>query len=74
MDPPAQPMEESMDQKPTSQSIQNDVLHSTGHSKLSQEEIAKAIAHHNKNHPKEKLEMSGKSGAGKSPGGSKKSK
>jgi hypothetical protein len=66
-----------MDQKPssqstpTSQSIQDDVLHSTGHTQLSQEEIAKAVAHHNRHHPKDKVETSGKSG-GKSPGGTKK--
>jgi hypothetical protein len=70
-----------MDQKPTasqstptSQSIKDDVLHSTGHSQLSAEEIAKAIAHHNRHHPRSKVEMSGKSGAGKSPGGAKKGK
>jgi hypothetical protein len=58
----------------TDQEIKDDVLHGTEHSQLSQEEIAKAIAHHNKHHPKDKAEMSGKSGAGKSPGGSKKTK
>ena len=68
-----------MDQKPTDQAssdqaIKDDVLHSTEHSKLSQEDIAKAIAHHNKHHPKDKMQMSGKSGAGKSPGGGKKGK
>ena len=69
-----------MDQKstgqstPTDQSIKDDVLHSTGHTQLSQEEIAKAVAHHNKHHPKGKMEMSGKSGLGKGPGGGKKSK
>lgn len=30
--------------------IANDVLHNQDHSKLSQEEIAKALAHHNKRH------------------------
>jgi hypothetical protein len=30
---------------------QSDVLHSETHSKLSSEEIAKAVARHNKNHP-----------------------
>jgi hypothetical protein len=68
-----------MDQKPssqstpTSESIKDDVLHSTGHTHLSQEEIAKAVEHHNRHHPKNKVEMSGKSG-GKSPGGAKKGK
>ena len=51
-----------MDQKPTSESIKDDVLHSEGHSTLTQEEIAKAVAHHNKHHPKGKMEMSAKSG------------
>jgi hypothetical protein len=91
MDPPAQPKEVSMDQKPTdqatgrattgqaadqatNQAIKDDVLHATEHSQLSQEEIAKAIAHHNKHHPKDKTQMSGKSEAGKSPGGAKKGK
>ncbi|MGP8247359.1 MAG: hypothetical protein ACLQVN_22960 [Bryobacteraceae bacterium] len=30
----------------------SDVLHSENHSKLSAEEIAKALARHNKHHPK----------------------
>lgn len=69
-----------MDQKPTSQSmpsdqsIKDDVLRSTGHSQLTQEEIAKAIAHHNRHHPKDTMDMSAKKGAGKSPGGAKKGK
>lgn len=33
---------------------QTDVLHSDNHSRLSAEEIAKALARHNKNHPAEK--------------------
>ena len=71
-----------MDQKPTDQAkgqatdqaIKDDVLHPTEHNQLSQEEIEKAIAHHNKHHPKDKTQMSEKSGAGKSPGGAKKGK
>lgn len=31
--------------------ISSDVLHSTGHSRLSQEEIAKAVARHQREHP-----------------------
>ncbi len=63
-----------MDQKPMSSSIdsslKDDVLHSTDHSKLTPEEIAKAIAHHNRHHPREKAEMmSAKSG--KNPGSKK---
>jgi hypothetical protein len=66
-----------MDQKPTSSSssLANDVLHSDpNHSKLSQEEIAKAIAHHNKNHPSSKVQASAPSGggSGKSQSGNKK--
>ena len=33
-----------------------EVLHSEKHSKLSAEEVAKAVARHNKNHPAEKAE------------------
>lgn len=39
-----------MEQTKTDPSIANDVLHNDEHSKLSQEEIAKALAHHNKRH------------------------
>jgi hypothetical protein len=35
---------------------QTDVLHSENHSKLSDEEIAKAVARHNKHHPDAKAE------------------
>jgi len=35
---------------------QSDVLHSENHSKLSAEEIAKAVARHNKNHSAAKAE------------------
>lgn len=59
-----------MDQKPTT-SIKDDVLHSTDHVRLTPEEIAKAVAHHNRHHPKDKAEMSSRQGAGKSPGGGK---
>jgi hypothetical protein len=38
-------------QNPTSAQIKDDVLHSENHSKLSPEEIAKAVAHHNRHHP-----------------------
>lgn len=31
-------------------SVENDVLHGDGHSKLTAEEIAKAMAHHKKHH------------------------
>jgi hypothetical protein len=39
-----------MEQSKTDMSIANDVLHNDEHSKLTQEEIAKARAHHNKKH------------------------
>ena len=35
---------------------QSDVLHSESHSRLSSEEIAKAVARHNKHHPADKAE------------------
>ena len=34
----------------TDSSVANDVLHNPEHSKLTQEEINKALAHHNKRH------------------------
>jgi hypothetical protein len=38
----------------------SDVLHSENHSKLSTEEIAKALARHNKHHPNAGAEASAK--------------
>jgi hypothetical protein len=38
---------------------QTEVLHSEHHSKLSDEEIAKAVARHNKHHPEAKAENAG---------------
>ncbi|HEY2467703.1 MAG TPA: hypothetical protein VGI45_07665 [Terracidiphilus sp.] len=38
--------------------IAKDVLHNDDHSRLTQEEIAKAVAHHNKHH-KEDAQQSG---------------
>jgi len=35
----------------TNTAPQSEVLHSEAHSKLSSEDIAKAVARHNKNHP-----------------------
>jgi hypothetical protein len=40
----------------TKSDSQTDVLHSENHSKLSDEEIAKAVARHNKHHPDAKAE------------------
>ena len=36
-----------------------DVLHNDKHSRLSDEEIAKAVARHNKHHPSTKVENAG---------------
>ena len=40
----------------TNTNLLNDVLHSENHSKLSAEQIAKAVARHNKNHSAAKAE------------------
>jgi hypothetical protein len=40
-------------------SSQTEVLHSEQHSKLTDEEIAKAVARHNKHHPASKEENAG---------------
>ena len=40
----------------TNSSPLTDVLHSENHSKLSSEEVAKALTRHNKNHPAAKAE------------------
>jgi hypothetical protein len=53
-----------MEQTKTDPSIANDVLHNPDHSKLTQEEIAKAIAHHNKHH-KEDAQQKAQGGQGK---------
>ena len=42
-----------MDSNISSSEIDKDVLHNEDHSKLTQEEIAKAVAHHNKRHKEE---------------------
>lgn len=39
-----------MEQNQSGSSVANDVLHSENHSKLTPEEVAKAIAHHNRHH------------------------
>jgi hypothetical protein len=41
---------------PTNPTTPTEVLHSENHSKLSSEEIAKAVARHNKNHSAAKAE------------------
>jgi hypothetical protein len=40
-----------METKSTTNLFASDVLHSEGHSRLSQEEIAKAVARHKREHP-----------------------
>jgi hypothetical protein len=55
-----------MDTNPSKSAIENDVLHFENHSKLTAEQIAKAVAHHNKHHSGEqKMEAPSKSGGGK---------
>ena len=48
---PTETMEETMDK--TDSEITNDVLHSDNPTKLTPEEIAKAVAHHNRHHSKD---------------------
>ena len=62
-----------MEQNSSGSSIANDVLHNPDHSKLTQEEINKAVAHHNRRHaaeqqarPSAKAQKNTKPGAGKS--------
>lgn len=59
-----------MEQTQSSSSIANDVLHNPEHSKLTSEEIAKAVAHHKKHHPEGAAQNPApKQGAGKKQGG-----
>ena len=60
-----------MEQSKSDSSIANDALHSDNHSKLTPEEIAKAVAHHQKHHPEEQQQNSGKGGQGKKQGAGK---
>ena len=39
--------------------IKKDVLHNEEHSRLTQEEIAKALAHHKKHHPQQQQQKAG---------------
>ncbi len=41
---------------PTNKSPQDEILHSPNQTKLTEEEIAKAVAHHNKHHSADKAE------------------
>ena len=59
-----------MEQKQSSSSIADDVLRNPEHSRLTSEEIAKAIAHHKKHHPEGAPQnLPPKQGAGKRQGG-----
>ena len=42
-----------MEENKSDSAIKSDVLHSDNHSKLTPEEIAKAVAHHNRHHKEE---------------------
>ena len=46
-------------------SIASDVLHNESHSKLSAEEIAKAVKHHKRHHPGAQKAMASKPASGK---------
>ena len=52
-----------MEQTKSDASIANDVLHNENHSKLTQEEIAKAVAHHNKRHKEDHIQSAQGKGA-----------
>ena len=58
--------ERSMELTGSNKSIASDVLHFENHSKLSAEEIAKAVAHHNRHRGKDSQQTaSAKVGGGK---------
>lgn len=54
-----------MDQKQPAASVASDVLHFENHSRLTPEEIAKALAHHKKHHHDEPPASSAPKGAKK---------
>lgn len=59
-----------MEKNQSSPSIADDVLRNPDHSRLTPEEIAKAIAHHKKNHPEgNQQNPSPKQGGGNKQGG-----
>jgi hypothetical protein len=59
-----------MESKTSDADIAKDVLHNEEHSKLTQEEIAKAIAHHHKKHKEEAQQSAQQKGqAGKKQSG-----
>ena len=57
-----------METKKTDPAIENDVLHNADHSKLTPEEVAKAIAHHNKKHKGDSAQNAQKGQPGKKQG------
>jgi hypothetical protein len=59
-----------MDTTQSGNSVANDVLHLGTQSKLTPEEIAKAIAHHKRHHSEDKAQQA----AAKAAGGNKKGK
>ena len=63
-----------MEKPGTDPSIENDVLRNPDHSRLTQEEIAKAVAHHNKKHKEEHSQSGGTKGAQNKKQGSDKPK
>ncbi|MGC2615686.1 MAG: hypothetical protein WA354_16755 [Terracidiphilus sp.] len=63
-----------MEQSKSDASIANDVLHNEDHSKLTQEEIAKAVAHHNKRHKEDHSQDAKAKGAQKKKQGAEKLK
>jgi hypothetical protein len=69
---PALKKEKHMETAGSNDSIANDVLHLGSQSKLSPEEIAKAVAHHKRHHGGDQPQNdASKAGAGKKPAGRK---
>jgi len=60
-----------MEPMKSTSSVASDVLHSEGHTKLSAEEIAKALAHHKKRHGGQQQSAPAKMGPGKKSMGAK---
>ncbi len=61
-----------MEENISDSAIKSDVLHSEDHSKLTPEEIAKAVAHHNRHHKGDQQEPAPmKGGSGKKQAGGK---
>jgi hypothetical protein len=60
-----------MEDTKSNAAIKSDVLHSDNPTKLTPEEIAKAVAHHNRHHQKDKPDVPAKGSQGKKPGDQK---